>query len=302
MPCPLPLHLAGSRRPARGSLRPAHLSILRYALMSLPASSLVAAFSYMHHFPTCTIFLHAFPRARPCTRRIQFYQSSISALEACAVPVIVAIQAGARPAEHAQGPRSIRLLLSTKLSRTLPAQPNPAFRPHPRIFPAFKSRRRSQSAARASQRPRPGGRLRQGFCIGGGVDIATACDLRFCTASASFSVKEVDVGITADLGTLQRLPRIVGDGATSPPPRPASIPCHAWPFRCAWQFCRCRPPPIRAGGARLAERSGDLSARPSVCPPVSIRPAFCFCSSVCLRPSVVAFGDSSHSWGTGAFL
>lgn len=51
-----------------------------------------------------------------------------------------------------------------------------------------------------------------GACIGGGIDIITACDVRYCTESAFFSVKEVDLGITADLGTLQRLPSIVGYG------------------------------------------------------------------------------------------
>lgn len=52
----------------------------------------------------------------------------------------------------------------------------------------------------------------EGACVGGGVDIITACDLRYCTSDAFFSVKEVDLGITADLGTLQRLPAIVGYG------------------------------------------------------------------------------------------
>ncbi|GAB4839726.1 delta(3,5)-delta(2,4)-dienoyl-CoA isomerase [Ancistrocladus abbreviatus] len=51
-----------------------------------------------------------------------------------------------------------------------------------------------------------------GACIGGGVDIVTACDIRYCTEEAFFSVKEVDLGITADLGTLQRLPSLVGYG------------------------------------------------------------------------------------------
>ncbi|KAA8530030.1 hypothetical protein F0562_034564 [Nyssa sinensis] len=51
-----------------------------------------------------------------------------------------------------------------------------------------------------------------GACIGGGVDIITSCDIRFCTEDAFFSVKEVDLAITADLGTLQRLPSIVGYG------------------------------------------------------------------------------------------
>ena len=49
-------------------------------------------------------------------------------------------------------------------------------------------------------------------CVGGGVDIITACDLRYCCTDAWFSVKEIDVGLVADIGTLQRLPRLVGDG------------------------------------------------------------------------------------------
>lgn len=51
-----------------------------------------------------------------------------------------------------------------------------------------------------------------GACIGGGIDLTTACDMRYCSADAYFTVKEIDVGLTADVGTLQRLPRIVGEG------------------------------------------------------------------------------------------
>lgn len=51
-----------------------------------------------------------------------------------------------------------------------------------------------------------------GGCVGGGVDLATACDLRYCTADAFFCVQETNVGIVADLGTLQRLPRLIPDG------------------------------------------------------------------------------------------
>lgn len=51
-----------------------------------------------------------------------------------------------------------------------------------------------------------------GACIGGAIDIITACDIRYCTENAFFSVKEVDLGLAADLGTLQRLPAIVGFG------------------------------------------------------------------------------------------
>ncbi|KAL2913826.1 hypothetical protein HK105_206705 [Polyrhizophydium stewartii] len=50
-----------------------------------------------------------------------------------------------------------------------------------------------------------------GFCIGGGIDLIAACDIRFCSKDARFTVKEVDIGIAADLGTLQRLPKIVGN-------------------------------------------------------------------------------------------
>jgi len=49
-------------------------------------------------------------------------------------------------------------------------------------------------------------------CIGGGVDIATACDMRYCTEDAYFTVKEIDLGMVADLGTLQRLPKIISTG------------------------------------------------------------------------------------------
>lgn len=51
-----------------------------------------------------------------------------------------------------------------------------------------------------------------GACIGAGIDLVTCCDMRYAAAEASFSVKEVDLGITADVGTLQRLPKLVPDG------------------------------------------------------------------------------------------
>lgn len=51
-----------------------------------------------------------------------------------------------------------------------------------------------------------------GACIGGGVDLVCCCDMRYATSQAQFSVREIDVGMTADVGTLQRLPKLVGDG------------------------------------------------------------------------------------------
>ena len=51
-----------------------------------------------------------------------------------------------------------------------------------------------------------------GGCIGAGVDLVSACDIRVCSADAFFQVAEIDVGITADLGTLQRLPHLIPGG------------------------------------------------------------------------------------------
>ena len=51
-----------------------------------------------------------------------------------------------------------------------------------------------------------------GYCIGGGVDIICAADIRLAASDAVFSVREAKIAMVADLGTLQRLPRIVGDG------------------------------------------------------------------------------------------
>mmetsp|Transcript_1698 Transcript_1698/g.2702 ORF Transcript_1698/g.2702 Transcript_1698/m.2702 type:complete len:432 (+) Transcript_1698:1243-2538(+) len=52
-----------------------------------------------------------------------------------------------------------------------------------------------------------------GSCIGGALDLVTACDLRYCTQDAVFCVKEIDLAIVADMGGLQRLPALVGDQA-----------------------------------------------------------------------------------------
>lgn len=49
-------------------------------------------------------------------------------------------------------------------------------------------------------------------CIGAGVDMISCCDMRYCTEDAWFSIREIDIGMTADVGTLQRLPRLIGDG------------------------------------------------------------------------------------------
>ena len=52
----------------------------------------------------------------------------------------------------------------------------------------------------------------QGGCIGGGIDLSTACDMRYCSEDAFFCVQEINIGLAADVGTLQRLPKVIPEG------------------------------------------------------------------------------------------
>jgi enoyl-CoA hydratase len=52
----------------------------------------------------------------------------------------------------------------------------------------------------------------QGGCIGGAVDMVTACDMRYASADAFFCIQEINIGMTADVGTLQRLPKLIPEG------------------------------------------------------------------------------------------
>ena len=52
----------------------------------------------------------------------------------------------------------------------------------------------------------------QGACVGGGVDLATATDMRYCTKDAFFCIQEINIGLAADVGTLQRLPHLIPEG------------------------------------------------------------------------------------------
>lgn len=54
-----------------------------------------------------------------------------------------------------------------------------------------------------------------GACVGAGVDLIAACDLRLCSADAKFCVKEVDLAVVPDVGTLQRLSYVIGYSATA---------------------------------------------------------------------------------------
>lgn len=52
----------------------------------------------------------------------------------------------------------------------------------------------------------------QGGCVGGGLDLACSCDIRVCSADAFFTLQEINIGMAADLGVLQRLPKLVPQG------------------------------------------------------------------------------------------
>jgi enoyl-CoA hydratase len=52
----------------------------------------------------------------------------------------------------------------------------------------------------------------QGGCIGGGVDMISACDIRYCSEDAFFCIQEINIGMTADVGTFPRLPQLIPQG------------------------------------------------------------------------------------------
>ncbi len=52
----------------------------------------------------------------------------------------------------------------------------------------------------------------QGGCIGGGVDLISACDIRYCSDDAFFCIQEINIGMTADVGTFPRLPQLIPQG------------------------------------------------------------------------------------------
>jgi enoyl-CoA hydratase len=94
-----------------------------------------------------------------------------------------------------------------------------AFAPHltggtagPRLEFLAMIRRVQASFTQLAASPVPVIAAIHGYCVGGGLDLISACDIRLATASAKFSLRETKVAIVADLGSLQRLPRIIGDG------------------------------------------------------------------------------------------
>jgi enoyl-CoA hydratase len=79
-----------------------------------------------------------------------------------------------------------------------------------RLYEIIREYQASISEVRRS--PKPVLAAIHGMCLGGGLDLATACDIRLCSADALFSIQETKLAMVADLGTLQRIGRICGRG------------------------------------------------------------------------------------------
>ena len=85
--------------------------------------------------------------------------------------------------------------------------------PAPGLFKGLKGIKRLQDAITAvADCEKPTIAAIHSWCVGAGVDLITACDIRLAAADAKFSVRETRLGLAADVGTLQRLPRLIPAG------------------------------------------------------------------------------------------
>lgn len=75
--------------------------------------------------------------------------------------------------------------------------------------PYIEKWQRSMSAPEICHKPVIA--LVHGHCVGGGINLVASCDIRYACDDALFSVREVDVGLAADIGALQRMPREIGN-------------------------------------------------------------------------------------------
>ena len=94
----------------------------------------------------------------------------------------------------------------------LPADQTPDASRNERILDFVENMRRAVDSVAAAKTPTVA--AVQGRCIGGAMDLISACDVRHGSADSSYSIREVKVGIVADMGSLGRLPYIIGSGLT----------------------------------------------------------------------------------------
>ena len=73
-------------------------------------------------------------------------------------------------------------------------------------------KRLQRSITSVADCPKPVIAAVHGACIGGGIDLISACDIRLCSSDATFSVRETRMAMVADVGTLQRLPKVLAAG------------------------------------------------------------------------------------------
>jgi enoyl-CoA hydratase len=99
--------------------------------------------------------------------------------------------------------------MSGELTAPAAADGGPAA-PRTRLLGTIRAMQASLDAVAACRKPVAA--AVSGWCIGAGVDLIAACDVRYASEDARFSVREVKMAIVADLGSLQRLPAIIGDG------------------------------------------------------------------------------------------
>ena len=94
-----------------------------------------------------------------------------------------------------------------------PADPNPPRSDVGRRKALYRRIKEMQSTfSSIAECPTPVIAAVHGYCIGAGVDLITACDIRYASQDAVFSVRETKLAMVADVGTLQRLPAIVDPG------------------------------------------------------------------------------------------
>ncbi|OUU18704.1 MAG: enoyl-CoA hydratase [Candidatus Endolissoclinum sp. TMED37] len=74
------------------------------------------------------------------------------------------------------------------------------------------ARRFQRAISSIAECPLPVIAVVHGHCLGAGIDLISACDIRLCSSDANFSVRETRIGLVADVGTLQRLPHILNAG------------------------------------------------------------------------------------------
>lgn len=98
------------------------------------------------------------------------------------------------------------------LSSLRPAGPSPAAE-NMRLYQTIKRLQRTVSCFADTAKPVIA--AVHGYCLGGGINLISSCDLRLAASDATFSIRETRMGLVADIGVLQRLPAIVGAGVTA---------------------------------------------------------------------------------------